>query len=388
MRINDRFFKGGTTFRGFQTAGIGPRDTSSTPESALGGKFYAIGIGRADGADLPARAVRHQGRAVHRLRHAGPAGQARQETSTRPRHPIIDPKSRTTWPCGRPPASACSGPRRWARSVSTSAKCWPREDYDKTETFRFSTQPGSRTMNLQDPRRGLRRPAAALAAAPSALAQAARPGRRAARRARRRPPRPTGRRCPACASSPSESALGASAVGKARRHPHAAAARPGAAPSSAAKRPPSQTDAKALDASARRCRPTSCEQRQALQARANALKPRRQLRQPRSCAPPAEGRGRIDQGIAAPDPHGLPAARLQRAAERRRAGHRQPGHGRHPAGHRPSSNAKITHHLRPRAPRPAGAPPPGDGRERPAPGRRRVRPPAARRVQDAGRRGA
>ena len=28
VRINDRFFKGGNTFRGFQTAGIGPRDTS------------------------------------------------------------------------------------------------------------------------------------------------------------------------------------------------------------------------------------------------------------------------------------------------------------------------------------------------------------------------
>ena len=28
VRINDRFFKGGNTFRGFETAGIGPRDTS------------------------------------------------------------------------------------------------------------------------------------------------------------------------------------------------------------------------------------------------------------------------------------------------------------------------------------------------------------------------
>ena len=41
VRINDRFFKGGNTFRGFQTAGIGPRDTTSG--DALGGNLYAIG---------------------------------------------------------------------------------------------------------------------------------------------------------------------------------------------------------------------------------------------------------------------------------------------------------------------------------------------------------
>jgi outer membrane protein insertion porin family len=45
VRINDRFYKGGTTFRGFQTAGIGPRDlslSSSGQNDALGGKVYAI----------------------------------------------------------------------------------------------------------------------------------------------------------------------------------------------------------------------------------------------------------------------------------------------------------------------------------------------------------
>jgi outer membrane protein insertion porin family len=39
--INERFFKGGPSFRGFQIAGIGPRDTVA--EYALGGQFYAIG---------------------------------------------------------------------------------------------------------------------------------------------------------------------------------------------------------------------------------------------------------------------------------------------------------------------------------------------------------
>ena len=41
IRINDRFFKGGNSFRGFETAGIGPRDLLTN--DALGGNFYAIG---------------------------------------------------------------------------------------------------------------------------------------------------------------------------------------------------------------------------------------------------------------------------------------------------------------------------------------------------------
>jgi outer membrane protein insertion porin family len=49
VRINDRFFAGGgngggAIFRGFQVAGIGPRDTTpGLGQEALGGKLYAIG---------------------------------------------------------------------------------------------------------------------------------------------------------------------------------------------------------------------------------------------------------------------------------------------------------------------------------------------------------
>jgi outer membrane protein insertion porin family len=39
--INERFFKGGPSFRGFEIAGIGPRDI--TTDSALGGQLYFIG---------------------------------------------------------------------------------------------------------------------------------------------------------------------------------------------------------------------------------------------------------------------------------------------------------------------------------------------------------
>ena len=41
IRINDRFFKGGNTFPGFEIAGIGPRDTEFN--EAIGGNLYAIG---------------------------------------------------------------------------------------------------------------------------------------------------------------------------------------------------------------------------------------------------------------------------------------------------------------------------------------------------------
>ena len=41
IRISDLFYKGGDTFRGFQIAGIGPRDLQF--DDALGGKLFAIG---------------------------------------------------------------------------------------------------------------------------------------------------------------------------------------------------------------------------------------------------------------------------------------------------------------------------------------------------------
>ena len=57
MRINNRFFKGGNSFRGFDVAGLGPRDVimdfdlngnvtnirRANNQSALGGKLYAVG---------------------------------------------------------------------------------------------------------------------------------------------------------------------------------------------------------------------------------------------------------------------------------------------------------------------------------------------------------
>lgn len=43
VRINDRFFRGGNNFRGFEIAGIGPRDLNGGQNYALGGKAYVLG---------------------------------------------------------------------------------------------------------------------------------------------------------------------------------------------------------------------------------------------------------------------------------------------------------------------------------------------------------
>ncbi|HEX3673821.1 MAG TPA: BamA/TamA family outer membrane protein, partial [Rhizomicrobium sp.] len=40
---NDRFFKGGDSFRGFQLAGIGPRVLGEGSRGSVGGNTYAIG---------------------------------------------------------------------------------------------------------------------------------------------------------------------------------------------------------------------------------------------------------------------------------------------------------------------------------------------------------
>ena len=43
VRILDRFFKGGESFRGFERSGIGPRDVANANQDAVGGQAFAIG---------------------------------------------------------------------------------------------------------------------------------------------------------------------------------------------------------------------------------------------------------------------------------------------------------------------------------------------------------
>jgi len=43
IRLTDRFYRGGDTFRGFALAGVGPREISASGANAIGGDAYAIG---------------------------------------------------------------------------------------------------------------------------------------------------------------------------------------------------------------------------------------------------------------------------------------------------------------------------------------------------------
>jgi outer membrane protein insertion porin family len=133
VRINDRFFRGGNTFRGFETAGMGPRDLSTN--DALGGNFYAVGTVE---LTLPNFLPETYGIKTSLFTDVGTLGvlddrytltaTGVQDTN------IVDDLSLRA-------ASGVSihwkspmGPIRFDIS-----KVWSKEDYDRTESFRFST---------------------------------------------------------------------------------------------------------------------------------------------------------------------------------------------------------------------------------------------------------
>ncbi len=136
IRINDRFFKGGNSFRGFETAGIGPRDlTLGTNNDALGGNFYAIGTLE---MTLPNGLPEEYGIRTSLFADVGTVG-------------ILD--DRYTLGAGGVPNPAIVDDLALRASAGLSihwrspmgpirfdlSHILGKEDYDKTETFRFST---------------------------------------------------------------------------------------------------------------------------------------------------------------------------------------------------------------------------------------------------------
>ena len=145
VRINDRFYKGGNTFRGFEVAGIGPRDTTSGRDDALGGKLYAIGSFE---LTVPTFLPEQYGIKASLFTDIGTVGML-DEADRRDRFgQIIDCDTVTTTitPCikddlGLRASAGLSihwrspmGPIRFDFSQILA-----KEDYDKTETYRFST---------------------------------------------------------------------------------------------------------------------------------------------------------------------------------------------------------------------------------------------------------
>ncbi len=130
IRINDRFFKGGNTFRGFEIAGIGPRDTNPNLQEALGGKMYIIGTTE---LTLPNYLPEQYGIRTSLFSDFGTLG-------------LVDKDVKQ----GNPTVKDDLGLRASAGlSVFWTSPMGPirldfsqvlaKEDYDKTETFRFST---------------------------------------------------------------------------------------------------------------------------------------------------------------------------------------------------------------------------------------------------------
>ncbi|HEY1071718.1 outer membrane protein assembly factor BamA [Brevundimonas sp.] len=134
IRINDRFFKGGNTFRGFETAGMGARDLNTT--DALGGNFYAIGTVE---LTVPNYLPDEYGIKTSLFADVGTLG-------------LLDDRYMVDTVTGAPnPNIVDNLALRAAAGVSIHwrspmgpirfdlSKVLSKEDYDKTETFRFST---------------------------------------------------------------------------------------------------------------------------------------------------------------------------------------------------------------------------------------------------------
>ena len=135
VRINDRFYKGGNSFRGFETAGIGPRDINASRSDALGGKAYAIGSVE---LTVPTFLPEQYGVKAAVFSDFGTLGML-DDADKLTTAGVVDPNvvddlslraSAGLSIFWRSPM----GPIRFDFSQVLA-----KEDYDKTETFRFST---------------------------------------------------------------------------------------------------------------------------------------------------------------------------------------------------------------------------------------------------------
>lgn len=133
VRINDRFFKGGNSFRGFENAGMGPRDLRT--QDALGGNFYAIGTIE---MTLPNGLPEEYGIKTSLFADVGTLG-VLDDRYTLNTSGVLDPEIVDN--LGLRASAGISihwkspmGPIRFDLSRILAS-----EDYDRTETFRFST---------------------------------------------------------------------------------------------------------------------------------------------------------------------------------------------------------------------------------------------------------
>lgn len=160
IRINNRFFRGGSTFRGFDVAGIGPRvidvlaDADGNPVdvkglNALGGKVYYQATGE---LTLPNYLPEEYGIATKLFVEAGSVGSLDDSDIDDPVFFITTPGQYNgvgAVPAVRQIKDALALRAAAGLSIGWDSPFGPiqfdfsqilaKEDYDKTETFRFST---------------------------------------------------------------------------------------------------------------------------------------------------------------------------------------------------------------------------------------------------------
>ncbi len=141
VRINDRFYKGGNSFRGFEVAGIGPRETDR--EDALGGKAYAIGSVE---LTVPTFLPEQYGIKAALFTDFGTVGMLDDVDKVDVNGGIAANCGSGSDLCVRDDLSlrASAGLSVFWRSPMGPirfdfSQILAKEDYDKTETFRFST---------------------------------------------------------------------------------------------------------------------------------------------------------------------------------------------------------------------------------------------------------
>lgn len=142
VRINDRFYKGGNSFRGFEVAGIGPREMNR--EDALGGKAYAIGTVE---LSIPTFLPEQYGIKAALFTDFGTVGMLDDVDK-------VDINGAINATCGTTGKELCVRDDLSLRASAGLSVFWrspmgpirfdfsqilAKEDYDKTETFRFST---------------------------------------------------------------------------------------------------------------------------------------------------------------------------------------------------------------------------------------------------------
>ncbi|WP_332768051.1 outer membrane protein assembly factor BamA [Phenylobacterium sp.] len=148
IRINDRFYKGGNNFRGFETAGIGPRDTNFSRSDALGGRAYAIGTVE---LAIPTGLPEQYGIKAGLFADFGTLGLL-DDADKNYQPGAINPITNLPYPPGtRDPAIVDDLSLRASAGLSVHwrspmgpirfdfSQVLAKENYDKTETFRFST---------------------------------------------------------------------------------------------------------------------------------------------------------------------------------------------------------------------------------------------------------